>query len=63
MAEALKRWDEATNQWVTVAVVNRIEVTQGGSSDIVYSDARIFGSGFGDIIYDTVVCYSTRVEI
>ncbi len=29
MAEALKRWDANSNQWVTVASVNRIEV-QGG---------------------------------
>jgi len=36
MAEALKRYDEATDTWITVSSVNRIEVIESGLVPYVY---------------------------
>lgn len=44
MADALKRWDEATSTWVTVAAVNRIVVQIGGGIILAPYGGYIIGS-------------------
>lgn len=62
MAEALKRWNGS--EWVTVAAVNRIEVsTEGGNSGVIFGiPAALANTVQGSFCNTPIFGAATKIE-